>query len=76
MLGTELTFSDGVLFQTFTVGIISDTIVEPVETILVNITDIIISVERIQISLTQQERNRIKISMNHARLSIYDACSK
>ena len=76
MLGTELTFLDGVQFQTFTVGIISDTIVEPVETIIVNITDVIISVEGIQISLSQQEKNRIKIFMNHARLSIYDACSK
>ena len=75
MLGTELTFSDGVQFQTFTVGIISDTIVEPVETVIVNITDIIISVKGIQVSLSQQEKNRIKISMNHARLSIYDACS-
>ena len=76
MLGTELTFLDGVQFQTFTVGIISDTVVEPVETIIVNITDVIISVEGIQISLSQQEKNRIKIFMNHARLSIYDACSK
>ena len=76
MLGTELTFLDGVQFQTFTVGIISDTVVEPVETIIVNITDVIISVEGIKISLSQQEKNRIKIFMNHARLSIYDACSK
>ena len=36
MLGTELTFLDGVQFQTFTVVIISDTVIEPVETILVN----------------------------------------
>ena len=73
---TILTFTGNMRFQTFGLTLVSDTIPEQVETIIINITDVVITFNGGQVLLTQQERNRIKFPRDHARVSIYDTCSK
>ena len=75
---TILIFSNGTKFQTFNIGIISDTIPEQPETIIVNITSIVISRNGAYFSLSPQEKSRIKIPSDYASVIIYDniRCSK
>ena len=69
---TNLIFSNGTRSNKFTIAIISDTIPEQAETIVVNITSITISRNGTHISLSSQEKNRIKILSDYVRVIIYD----
>ena len=75
---TNLTFSNGTRSNMFTIAIISDNISEQVETIIVNITGIIIRRNGIFIPLSPQERSRIKFFPDYVRVIINDniQCSK
>ena len=70
---TNLAFSNGTRSLTFTIAIISDTIPEQAETIVVNITSITISRNgTYYFPLSPQEKSRIKILSDYARVIIYD----
>ena len=69
---TILTFSNSTRFQIFTIAIIFDTIPEQVETIVVNITGIIISRNGIYMPFSPQEKSRIKVLSDYTRVIIYD----
>ena len=69
---TNLTFSNGTRSLTFTIAIISDTIPEQAETIVVNITSISISRNGTYFPLSPQEKSRIKILSDYVRVIIYD----